>query len=114
MKKSFLVKDANQIKPITCSCGLSIRPITIQDTSVASLHITHIKNSRKHFHKNCTEFYYIIEGKGRIELGDKEVELSPGITLMINKRVPHRGYGNFKAVIFSVPAIKQDDEYFVR
>jgi mannose-6-phosphate isomerase-like protein (cupin superfamily) len=114
MDKVYLVKDANKIRPIPCSCGLSVRPITRSDTIIANIHITHIENSRKHFHKNCTEFYYIIEGKGGMELGDKEIELYPGITIMINKGVPHRGYGNFKAVIFGVPAIEQDDEYFLK
>ena len=113
MDKLFLVKDANQIKPVACSCGLSIRPITIRDTFIANLHITQIKSSQKHYHKNCTEFYYIIEGQGKMELGDKEIEIYPGITIMINKGVPHRGYGDFKAIIFGVPAMEDDDEFFI-
>jgi len=113
MDKLFLVKDANQIKPVACPCGLSIRPITIRDTFIANLHITQIKSSQKHYHKNCTEFYYIIEGCGKMELGDIEVDLKPGTTIMIGKGVSHRGYGDFKAVIFGVPAIEQDDEFLV-
>jgi len=114
MNRPFLVKDVNRIKPVVCPCGLSIRPITIQDTLIANLHITHIKNSKKHYHKNCTEFYYIIEGKGKMELGDKEINLYPGIAIMINKGIPHRGYGDFKAVIFGVPAMEPGDEFFVK
>jgi len=113
MDKDYLIKDTNKIKPVLCPCGMSIRPITRKDTSIANLHVIHIKNSRKHYHKNCTEFYYIIEGKGKMELRDTEVDLKPGITIMIDKKAPHRGYGNFKAIIFGVPAIEQDDEFFV-
>ena len=91
---------------------MSIRPVTRSDTTIANLHITHINNSRKHYHENCTEFYYIIEEKGKMELGE-EVELKPGIIIVIDKKVPHRGYGDFKAIIFGVPAIKQSDEFFV-
>ncbi len=113
MNKNYLIKDANKIKPVSCHCGMSIRPITRGNTTIANLHITHIKNSRKHYHKNCTEFYYIIEGKGRMELEEKEVDLKPGTTIMIGKGVSHRGYGDFKAIIFGVPAIEQNDEFFV-
>jgi|AntAceMinimDraft_17_1070374.scaffolds.fasta_scaffold04100_2 mannose-6-phosphate isomerase-like protein (cupin superfamily) len=113
MNKPYLVKNSNKIEPVICSCGLSVRPITCQDTSIANLHITHIKNSRKHYHKNCTEFYYIIEGKGKMQLGNREIDLYPGITIMINRGITHRGYGDFKAVIFGVPAIEYDDEFFV-
>jgi len=113
MDKDYLIKDTNKIKPVLCPCGMSIRPITRKDTSIANLHVTHVKNSRKHYHKNCTEFYYIIEGKGKMELRNTKVDLKPGIAIMIDKKVPHRGYGNFKAIIFGVPAIEQDDEFFV-
>lgn len=113
MDKIYLVKDAKKIKSVPCPCGSSVRPITRNDTPIANLHITHIKNSRKHYHKNCTEFYYIIEGKGKMQLGKEEIGIYPGITIMISKGVSHRGYGDFKAVIFGVPAIEQGDEYFV-
>ncbi len=47
-----------------------------------------------------------------MELEEEEIELKPGIIIMIGKEVLHRGYGDFKAIIFGVPAIEQDDEFF--
>ena len=48
-----------------------------------------------------------------MELGEEEVEIKPGITIMIYKKVSHRGYGDFKAIIFGVPAMEDDDEFFI-
>jgi len=54
-----------------------------------------------------------MEGKGKMELGEEEVDLKPGIIIMVGKGVSHRGYGDFKAIIFGVPAMGYDDEFFV-
>jgi len=32
---------------------------------------------------------------------------------MIRPGVPHRGYGDFKAIIVGVPAMEENDEFFV-
>jgi len=70
-------------------------------------------DSQKHYHKKCTEFYYILEGEGILELGDDEVKLTPGTAIMIEKGIPHRGKGDFQALIIGVPTFDPDDEYFV-
>lgn len=112
--RDFIVKDQNKIKPIPCQCGSSIRLITSKDNSLVNLHLTHITNSKKHYHRNCTEIYYILEGEGKLELSGKNVvNLKPGIVVMIKPEIPHRGYGNFTALIIGVPALQKDDEFFI-
>ena len=113
MNKNFIVRDRDQIKPIRCPCGSSIRLITKQDTSQANVHVTHITDSQKHYHRNCTEIYYILEGKGKMELSEGNiVDLKPGIVVMIKPGTPHRGYGDFRALIVGIPALQEDDEFF--
>ncbi len=41
------------------------------------------------------------------------ISLTPGMVVMIKPGVPHRGYGNFKAMIVGVPAMQENDEFFV-
>ena len=107
-----IVRHIEDVKPVPCPCGSSFRIITRKDTEVANLHVTEIRDSQKHYHKGCTEYYYIIEGTGRMELDDDEVELRPGTAILIPPGVAHRGYGDFKAVIIGVPAWEHTDEFF--
>ena len=45
----------------------------------------------KHLHANANEIQYILEGKGTIWLGDKEVAVKPGDLVIIPKGTPHGG-----------------------
>ena len=94
------------------TCGESIRLITCQDTPDFSFHVVHILDGTKHYHKRAMEVYYVLEGKGRIELDDDVVDLKPGVIVMIPPGVRHRGYGDFKTVVTGTPAFTPEDEYF--
>jgi mannose-6-phosphate isomerase-like protein (cupin superfamily) len=91
---------------------VSTRVITIADTPVANLHVTSITDSRRHYHKGCTEYYYILEGSGKMELGDDVVDLEPGVTVVIEPGTPHRAYGDIRTIVFGVPAWDHTDEFF--
>jgi len=106
----YIVRRADETEPVPCPCGWSRRLVTRHDTRVASLHLTHITDSEKHYHKRCTEYYYVVEGGGRIELDGDVVELRPGTAIVIPPGVAHRGRGDFKALIVAVPALEEDDE----
>ena len=110
--KGYMVRHVDEVEPVQCPCGSSTRIIQRQDTPVANLHVTHITDSQKHYHKACTEYYYILEGTGHMELGDDVVEINSGTTIVIEKGTPHRGYGNFKALIVGIPAWDHTDEFF--
>ena len=109
-EKRYIVRSTDDVEPVKCSCGSSTRVITRTDTETASLHVTHIQDSRKHYHEHCTEYYYIVEGNGRMELDDDVVELKPGTTIVIEPGTAHRGWGDFKAVIVGIPAWDEKDE----
>ena len=111
--RGYVARHLSEVTPTPCPCGSSTRLITPQDTDVASLHVTRITDSQRHYHKNTTEIYYILSGHGVLEVGDDRVELRPGLAILIEKGVPHRGSGDFEAVIVPVPAFDPEDEYVV-
>jgi mannose-6-phosphate isomerase-like protein (cupin superfamily) len=92
-------------------CGESIRVITHRDTPEINIHVTHILDGVKHYHKRTTEVYYILEGKGKLELDQEVVDLEPGVTVLIPPKVRHRGYGDFKTIVIGTPAQIPEDEY---
>ena len=109
----YLVRHVENAPHVVHSaCGQSIRLITHQDDPNVSFHVVHILDGTKHYHKRSTEIYYILEGKGKLELDDDTVDLEPGIAIFVPPGVRHRGYGDFKTVVTGTPAFVPEDEYF--
>ena len=67
----------------------------------------------KHLHANANEIQYILEGKGTIWLGDKEVQVKQGDLVIIPKGTAHGGTktdgGHFKAIAIKTPPQAPDD-----
>jgi mannose-6-phosphate isomerase-like protein (cupin superfamily) len=81
---------------------------------VCNFHITFIKDSVTHYHKKCTEVYYILEGHGKMELNDATVDIVPGMVVYIEPYTRHRLYSEegVRTIVFGVPALDPEDEYF--
>jgi len=109
---SYLVRTVkNAPEVLHSSCGESARLITHQDTPEFSLHVVHIRDGKTHYHLRSTEAYYILEGKGKLELDGKTIDVEPGTAILIPPGVRHRGYGDFKTIVTGAPAFTPEDEY---
>jgi mannose-6-phosphate isomerase-like protein (cupin superfamily) len=89
--------------------------LTFADTPVCNLHVTFITDSVKHYHRECTEVYYILQGRGKIELNDDIVDVEPGTVVYIEPYTTHRLFSaeGVQTIVFGVPAYRPDDEFFV-
>lgn len=112
-KPGYLARHLSEVNPTPCPCGSSWRIITRDDCADAGFHVTHITDSKRHYHKRTTEIYHILEGSGVLEVGDDRVELRPGLTVLIEKGTPHRGFGDFKTIVVPIPAFDPSDEFLV-
>ena len=108
----YQVRHLRDATVVPCPCGTSRRIFTREDTPVANLHVTEITDSRKHYHKRATEYYYVLEGSGKMELNDDVIDLEPGLAIIIEPGTAHRAYGDIKALIVVIPAAEHGDEYF--
>ena len=110
----YLIRRLAEAPVVPCPCGQSTRPLTRDDTSLCNLHVTFIKDSIKHYHKETTEVYFILEGRGRLELNDDVVDVEPGMVIYIEPYTTHKltSAEGVKTVVFGVPALQSDDEYF--
>jgi mannose-6-phosphate isomerase-like protein (cupin superfamily) len=110
----YLVRPIEESPTVPCPCGQSTRPLTRADTPACNFHITFITDSVKHYHRLCTEVYYILEGHGKMELNDDEVEIRPGMVIYIEPLTRHRLHSvqGVRTIVFGVPALQPDDEYF--
>ena len=109
----YSVRRAEEAPTVPCPCGQSTRIVSAADGLGCSFH-TEIYDSVRHYHRNCSEVYYILSGNGRMELNEEVVEVSPGTVVTIERGTRHRliSEGGIRTVVFGVPAFDPDDEYF--
>ena len=74
----YLVRRVSEAPTIPCPCGQSTRLMTRADTPACNFHVTFIQDSVRHYHKECTEVYYILAGDGKMELNADVIDVSPG------------------------------------
>jgi mannose-6-phosphate isomerase-like protein (cupin superfamily) len=112
--KGFLVRRFAEAPTVPCPCGQSTRLMTRADTPACNIHVTFIRDSVRHYHKECTEVYYILEGTGKMELGDAVIDVEPGVMVYIEPRTPHRLWSTdgVRTIVFGVPALDPEDEHF--
>jgi mannose-6-phosphate isomerase-like protein (cupin superfamily) len=112
--KGYLVRRLAEAPTVPCPCGESTRPLTSADTPTCSLHVTSITDSVRHYHRECTEVYYILEGRGSMELDDEMVHVEPGMVVYIAPGTRHRVQSEkgIRTIVFGVPPFRDDDEYF--
>lgn len=112
MNDNYIIRHVNDVQTVKCPCGDSSRVITGSDNEVASIHVVNIsKDSKVHYHKKLTEFYYVLDGSGQIELDGNIAELSTGTIVMIKPGVKHRARGNLKILNIVVPPFDEEDEF---
>jgi mannose-6-phosphate isomerase-like protein (cupin superfamily) len=108
----YLVRSLEEAAEVIRSQqGESMRIITYKDTPAINIHLSHILDSMRHYHKRSTEVYHILEGKGSMEIDDDLVNLEPGMTILVPPGVRHRAYGDFRTVIAATPAQTPEDFY---
>ncbi len=111
MPTGYQVTRMSDVSPLKSLCGDSYRLFPAEKSPEASLHVVEISEAREHYHKRCTEFYYILEGSGEMRLGGDLVKLGPGMLIRIEKGTRHAGRGQFRALVIGVPAWRAEDEY---
>ncbi len=110
----YLVRRLADAPTVPCPCGESTRPLTRADTPTCNLHVTFIQDSVLHYHKDCTEVYYILDGEGKMELNGDVIDIAPNMIVYIEPYTRHRLWSEkgVRTIVFGTPALNPDDEYF--
>jgi mannose-6-phosphate isomerase-like protein (cupin superfamily) len=114
--RGYLVRRIQDAPTVPCPCGQSTRPLTIADTPTCNLHVTFITDSVRHFHRQTTEVYYILDGRGKMELNGDVIDVEPGLVIYIEPGTWHRlsSPEGVRTIVFGVPAYHQDDEFYAQ
>jgi mannose-6-phosphate isomerase-like protein (cupin superfamily) len=108
--KNYDVVNFQEINSEKCICGYTKRAFTNDPDKIASIHLLEVKtDSKPHYHKNHTELYYIVEGKGYMELNDVRIPVSPETAILIKPGCRHRAIGHLKVINIPIPAYNPGD-----
>lgn len=111
-RKKYLIRKLSEVPTERSSCGYRQSLLTYRDKELIGFHIVKISDAKKHYHKQTTEYYFVLEGKGKIELDDEVIDVGEGDLVVIKPGVKHRAFGDIKALIISVPPFTEEDMYF--
>jgi mannose-6-phosphate isomerase-like protein (cupin superfamily) len=113
-KKGYFVRNLEDAPTVRSECGQSTRPLTYQDTDVCNLHVAWITDSTRHYHRETTEVYYILEGRGKMELNGDVIDVAPGLIIYIEPYTAHRltSPEGVRTIVFGVPAYHPNDELY--
>ncbi|MFQ6094009.1 MAG: cupin domain-containing protein [bacterium] len=108
----YVVRKVSAVKRERSTCGFRKRLITKDDFAGANFTFLKVFEAEEHYHKKTTEFYYVLNGAGWLELNGKRVEVDPGTLVMIRPRTRHRAEGQVEVLIVGIPPFDPADTFF--
>jgi mannose-6-phosphate isomerase-like protein (cupin superfamily) len=111
-KQATIIRNVSDIEQERGVCGFRRKLVTGADTPVAYVSHLVIDNSREHYHKIMTEYYYVIKGSGEIFLDGEAHAIKSGDIVVIPPLVRHTSKGDLEVLIFGAPALEAEDIYF--
>lgn len=105
MKKeaTFLRRDPAEVKPWAETCGQIRCLIEEKDGAAGEVHHVEIQDAKLHYHERTDEFYYVIDGQGRMILDDEEIDLHRGVVVYVPRGVKHKAVGKLTVLTVCVP-----------
>jgi mannose-6-phosphate isomerase-like protein (cupin superfamily) len=71
------------------TCGMRRDFVDVGTEAPLWFHYMRISDSRKHFHAKTTEYYFVVSGRGEMELGDETVSIEAGDMITVPPGVRH-------------------------
>lgn len=108
-QKPFTTKDGSQIRSIL---DLTNAPVKNQSLAEASLEAGGL--TERHYHRVSEEFYFLLEGRGEMELDGEIREVGPGDCVLIPQGCFHsiRATTRLRFLCCCAPPYSHEDVYF--
>ena len=108
-QKPFITKDGSIIRSILDHTNA---PVEHQSLAEATLPVG--AQTERHFHKVTEEFYFILEGSGRMELDGVERDVSSGDCILIPPGAFHqlRSAEQMRFLCCCAPPYSHEDTFF--
>ena len=107
-----IIRRLEDIEMVRGVCGFRRSLITAEDTDVANVSHLVIDDSKMHYHREMTEFYYVLSGGGEMVLDGEITPIAEGDLVLIPPGVRHTSEGEMEVLILGVPPQEETDIYF--
>jgi mannose-6-phosphate isomerase-like protein (cupin superfamily) len=108
----YIIRRLGEISTERGVCGWRKTLVTHDDTPVANVSHLTIDDSKYHYHREMTEFYYVLSGGGTMTLDGERRRIDAGDLVVIKPGVWHTSEGEMEVLILGVPAGEQTDVWF--
>ncbi len=109
---AFTTKDGSEIREL-----LAHRNSRIKNQSLAEARLPVGGRTTPHFHPETEEIYYILEGQGRMQIGEEVCEVGPGDAIAIlpgeRHQITNVGRQELKFLCCCAPAYENDDTVLI-
>lgn len=101
--------EGNIVKPP----GEEIREILSSEELGIGIAEAKTEDAEPHYHEKTGEIYFVLQGKGKMDVGDETLDLGPRDLVYIPPGTMHRAYsdGEFESLVISVPPWREEDHY---
>ena len=106
--EEFITKDGSAIREILAPANSSLKAQSLAEATLRPGQFT-----EKHLHVRAEEIYYVLKGRGLMEIGQEKQEVGPGDGIAIAPGSEHRltntGEENLVFLCCCSPAYSHDD-----
>lgn len=116
----MIVRRLENQSPFTTKDGSTIRSILdranapVQNQSLAEAAMQPGQSTDRHYHGLSEEFYFLLEGRARMEIDGEECDIGPGDAVLIPPGARHRitALSPLRFLCCCAPPYAHDDTYF--
>lgn len=110
--KKYTVRHTAEIEKERSTCGYRQRLFSSEDETPAFMHLVRISESKTHYHKRATEFYYVLEGEGTMTVDGDVFPITTGTVVKLDPGSVHSSKGDLLVLVIGVPDIAENDIFF--
>ena len=116
----MVVNQLSAQKPFTTADGSTIRSILdatnapVKNQSLAEASIPTGGETDRHYHKLSEEIYFMLEGRGMMEIDGENREVGPGDAVLIPSGAWHqiKAFTDLRFLCCCAPVYAHEDTYF--
>lgn len=107
----FVTADGSIIRSLLDASNAPVRQQSLAEATIAPG-----EQTQRHYHRRSEEFYFLLEGRGNMEIDGEHREVSPGDAILIPTGAWHQitadGEGPVRMLVCCAPPYSHDDTYF--
>lgn len=104
--------SAEEVPSERSTCGFRQRLFKKDDGTPISITRLKTYDATPHWHRHTHEYYYVLQGTGRVIVDGEVVMVQAGDCLWIKPGASHHAEGDLESLIIAVPAYDPEDTFF--